>query len=49
VESSLEELETLANDLLTALEAKVTSSDVTTVETAATAIDSAFASAVSAY
>ncbi|OKL62294.1 hypothetical protein UA08_02304 [Talaromyces atroroseus] len=49
VQSNLKTLESLANDLLIALEAKVTSTDATTVKTAATGIDSSFASAISAY
>ncbi len=49
VQSSLKTLQGLSDQLTTALEAKVASGDATTIQSAASVIDSAFASAISAF
>lgn len=49
VQSSLKTLQGLSDQLTTALEAKVAAGDATTIKSVASAIDSAFASAISAF
>jgi hypothetical protein len=49
VESSLQKLKSLSDQLTNALEAKVTSGDATTIEQTSTVIDTAFSSAIAAY